>query len=121
MPSRGDFSIPDSHGTIAITQAKRKKKPIVISGPIPTIDQNCLKNLVIAHPMPRWSTLNIVRDRDSQILDMGCGTGIVGELLFSNGYQNIDGSGSFSPEMLQKARERNVYRSLGEADLFWNR
>ncbi len=61
--------------------------------------------------------LHIVPDRDSQILDMGCGTGIVGELLFSNGYQNIDGL-DLSPEMLQKAQERNVYRSLGEVDLF---
>ncbi|NCV53136.1 MAG: class I SAM-dependent methyltransferase, partial [Gammaproteobacteria bacterium] len=61
--------------------------------------------------------LNIVPDRDSQILDMGCGTGIVGELLHVAGYREIDGL-DLSPEMLAKAKERKVYRKLGEADLF---
>jgi 2-polyprenyl-3-methyl-5-hydroxy-6-metoxy-1,4-benzoquinol methylase len=61
--------------------------------------------------------LNIVPRRDSQILDMGCGTGIVGELLHVAGYREIDGL-DLSPEMLAKAKERKVYRKLGEADLF---
>jgi len=61
--------------------------------------------------------LNIVPKRDSQILDMGCGTGIVGELLHVAGYREIDGL-DLSPEMLAKAEERKVYRKLGEADLF---
>jgi 2-polyprenyl-3-methyl-5-hydroxy-6-metoxy-1,4-benzoquinol methylase len=61
--------------------------------------------------------LNIVPKRDSQILDMGCGTGIVGELLHVAGYREIDGL-DLSPEMLAKAKERKVYRKLGEADLF---
>jgi predicted TPR repeat methyltransferase len=53
---------------------------------------------------------------DSVILDMGCGTGLVGELLHSLGYRHLDGL-DLSPEMLEKAKARGVYRTLGEADL----
>ena len=52
----------------------------------------------------------------SVILDMGCGTGLVGELLHSLGYRHLDGL-DLSPEMLEKAKARGVYRTLGEADL----
>ena len=53
---------------------------------------------------------------DSVILDMGCGTGLVGELLHNLGYRHLDGL-DLSPEMLEKANARGVYRTLGEADL----
>ena len=53
---------------------------------------------------------------DSAILDMGCGTGLVGELLHDLGYRHLDGL-DLSPEMLEKAEARGVYRALGEADL----
>ena len=53
---------------------------------------------------------------DSVILDMGCGTGLVGELLHSLGYRHLDGL-DLSPEMLEKAKARGIYRTLGEADL----
>jgi len=53
---------------------------------------------------------------DSTILDMGCGTGLVGQLLHDAGYRTIDGL-DLSPEMLAKANGRGVYRSLDEADL----
>ena len=50
------------------------------------------------------------------VLDAGCGTGLVGELLHNLGYHHIDGL-DLSPEMLEKAKARRVYRTLGEADL----
>ena len=53
---------------------------------------------------------------NAPILDMGCGTGLVGKLLFDSGYLIIDGL-DLSLEMLEKAQELGVYRSLGEADL----
>lgn len=53
---------------------------------------------------------------DSVILDMGCGTGLVGELLHNLGYRHLDGL-DLSPEMLEKATARGIYRTLGEADL----
>ncbi|MDP6399493.1 MAG: methyltransferase domain-containing protein [Arenicellales bacterium] len=53
---------------------------------------------------------------DSVILDMGCGTGLVGQRLHDLGYRHIDGL-DLSPEMLEKARARGIYRTLDEADL----
>jgi len=45
------------------------------------------------------------------VLDVGCGTGLVGAELAAAGYQTIDGV-DLSPEMIEVARARNVYRSL---------
>ena len=53
---------------------------------------------------------------ESVILDMGCGTGLVGELLHNLGYRHLDGL-DLSPEMLEKATARGIYRTPGEADL----
>ena len=58
----------------------------------------------------------LLPSRDSVILDMGCGTGLVGELLRELGYHHLDGL-DLSPEMLEKAKARRIYRTLGEADL----
>ena len=60
-----------------------------------------------------------VPDRFSPILDMGCGTGLVGKQLAAEGYHVIDGL-DLSPEMLDKARALGVYRNLGECDLSGN-
>lgn len=58
---------------------------------------------------------------DQPVLDVGCGTGVVGEELVRLGVSVIDGV-DISPEMLAKAqdkayRHRPVYRTLVEADL----
>ena len=50
------------------------------------------------------------------ILDAGCGTGLVGALLSEKGYRIIDGL-DYSPQMLEKANEKQVYRDLAQADL----
>ena len=47
------------------------------------------------------------------VLDMGCGTGLVGEFLKEMGYSQIVGVDA-SPEMLLKAREKNAYSELRE-------
>ena len=57
-----------------------------------------------------------VPNRFAPILDMGCGTGLVGKQLVVEGYHVIDGL-DLSPEMLDKARALGVYRHLGECDL----
>ena len=61
----------------------------------------------------------ILPDRNSLILDIGCGTGLVGSLLKNEGYETIDGI-DLSPEMLEKARALGVYRSLSEEDFSVN-
>lgn len=50
------------------------------------------------------------------ILDVGCGTGVVGVALRERGVVEIDGV-DISPEMLAQATEKDVYRRLFEADL----
>ncbi|MFT3863669.1 MAG: methyltransferase domain-containing protein [Solirubrobacterales bacterium] len=48
--------------------------------------------------------------------DLGCGTGRTGEWLAAHGVGEIDGV-DLSPKMLDAARARGVYRSLGEAEV----
>jgi predicted TPR repeat methyltransferase len=53
---------------------------------------------------------------DGEILDAGCGTGLVGVALAARGARHIDGV-DLSPGMLAKAKETGVYRRLAPADL----
>ncbi len=48
---------------------------------------------------------------DSSVLDAGCGTGLVGAALAEAGYRAVDGL-DLSSEMVELARQRNVYRQL---------
>ena len=50
---------------------------------------------------------------DSPVLDIGCGTGLVGEALDGRPLDGVD----ISPEMLAAARGKGCYRLLLEADL----
>ena len=45
------------------------------------------------------------------IVDLGCGTGLVGEQLYNLGYKNIDGM-DLSENMLKDAEEKGIYRYL---------
>lgn len=47
------------------------------------------------------------------ILDAGAGTGMAGEILHKQGYRNLVAI-DISPEMLSKARQKNVYTDLYE-------
>lgn len=51
-----------------------------------------------------------------RILDAGCGTGLSGVALAAAGYSNLTGC-DFSPEMLEQAATKGVYRTLFETDL----
>lgn len=59
---------------------------------------------------------------DDAVLDVGCGTGVVGEALRARGVAIVDGI-DISPEMLEQARAKQTvygtpaYRNLVEADL----
>lgn len=57
-----------------------------------------------------------IGDRHSYVLDLGCGTGLVGAELQQLGFDNVDGL-DLSPEMLEVARTKGVYQKLIEADL----
>ena len=60
--------------------------------------------------------LETLPDKGARILDAGCGTGLVGQLLYNKGCRNIDGL-DYSPEMLAKAKEKKVYQNLDRQDL----
>lgn len=55
-------------------------------------------------------------DRDAELVDYGCGTGLVGEALQAQGFTRIDGL-DISEGMLEQARAKDVYRNLSRADL----
>ncbi len=55
-------------------------------------------------------------ERSAPVVDLGCGTGAAGDRLREHGFTTVDGI-DISPEMLQIAAGRNVYRQLLVADL----
>ena len=56
-----------------------------------------------------------LNDKNAKILDAGCGTGLVGQILKKLGHQNIDGI-DFSQAMLDKI-PNNLYKTLKKFDL----
>ncbi|MGI9624930.1 MAG: class I SAM-dependent DNA methyltransferase, partial [Acidimicrobiales bacterium] len=70
-----------------------------------------------AHPARCGEAMEqYVPDRATQVLDLGCGTGLVGSVLDGLGYDSITGC-DYSPEMLAEAHKTGVYDSLIEVDL----
>lgn len=55
-------------------------------------------------------------DRQSRLIDLGCGTGLAGAAMAALGYERIEGV-DFSAEMLAVAKSRNCYSKLTIADL----
>jgi len=52
----------------------------------------------------------------SRLLDVGCGTGLVGDYLHRHGFTDITGL-DFCEGMLAQARQRNIYLDLLSMDL----
>lgn len=55
-------------------------------------------------------------DRAARIIDLGCGTGLVGEVLAGLGYAAVDGL-DVSRGMLDEAAKKGVYGALVQGDL----
>ena len=55
-------------------------------------------------------------DQDIDIIDVGCGTGLVGLELHKLGYTNIDGY-DISQEMLKAAKKTKIYKNLKQVNL----
>lgn len=65
-------------------------------------------------PVPLAASLMVAKymvDKQATILDLGCGTGLVGVALAELGFEQIIGI-DISPGMLTKAAEKGVYKSL---------
>jgi predicted TPR repeat methyltransferase len=60
--------------------------------------------------------LDNLENKDALVLDAGCGTGIVGEILTREGISTLTGL-DYSEEMLEQAGAKGVYKELIQADL----
>jgi predicted TPR repeat methyltransferase len=57
-----------------------------------------------------------LHNKAALILDAGCGTGLVGQVLHHKGYNHLDGL-DYSQTMLEKAKDKGVYQALSQGDL----
>ena len=73
----------------------------------------------VGHLVTTDTLLKYLKNKKSKILDAGCGTGLVGQILNKNNYKNIVGV-DFSQEMIDRAHKKNVYQSLSLCDLTEN-
>jgi SAM-dependent methyltransferase len=60
--------------------------------------------------------ITVVQVQGATVADLGCGSGRTGAWLHARGAASIDGV-DVTPEMLELARARGVFRSLTEADV----
>ncbi|MDB9788698.1 class I SAM-dependent methyltransferase [Candidatus Thioglobus sp.] len=70
----------------------------------------------VGHLVTTEALLRHLKNKGAKILDAGCGTGLVGDILYNKEYKNIVGV-DFSKEMLNRALKKNVYESLFLCDL----
>jgi SAM-dependent methyltransferase len=64
-----------------------------------------------AHRIATRALADLAPDKDISIIDVGCGTGLVGLELVKHGFSNIDGV-DISRQMMAKAEATGVYRDL---------
>ena len=82
-----------------------------------TYDETMLQGLHYQSPQTVARLLAAhLPDRQAAVLDIGCGTGLLGQGLAEHGFGTIDGL-DVSPEMMQVAERCGVYRRFIEADL----
>tara|TARA_B100001964_G_scaffold209689_1_gene243416 strand:+ start:837 stop:1472 length:636 start_codon:yes stop_codon:yes gene_type:complete len=82
-----------------------------------TYDQDFALNSNYLSPIKICNYFNkYKRNTDTPILDVGAGTGLVGECLYKTGNKKIVGI-DISPEMLVQAKLKKCYSSLVERDV----
>jgi len=82
-----------------------------------TYDEELVDGRGYAMPLRcRAAFADHVPDITTPVIDLGCGTGLLGAELADLGFGTIDGI-DYSPEMLDQARRLGIYRELWSADL----
>ena len=80
-------------------------------------DQQLERGLRYVAPAVIAQMLSVAEpDHTVRVLDVGCGTGLVGVSLSKLGFVHLDGL-DFSSQMLNEARRKGVYSELIQADL----
>ncbi len=79
-------------------------------------ERDMRENMGYVGPAIAAEALAPLLPQDAVVLDVGCGTGLVGSELARRTEAIIDGM-DISQEMLAKAAQKGVYRTLEEADL----
>jgi len=83
----------------------------------PDYDRDTLEHLGYVGPKELVNTfVKHFISRDERILDIGCGTGLVGEELHRAGFRHFDGF-DISEEMLAEAEKKGIYNTLIQGDL----
>jgi SAM-dependent methyltransferase len=83
----------------------------------PTYELNLYQDYgYIAHRIAAAVFAEHCTDRNVRILDLGCGTGLVGTELAAHGFRNLDGL-DISPKMLDEARGKKIYHDLLIGDM----
>ena len=82
-----------------------------------TYEQDLVGNLgYTGHLIAARALAEFAPDKTASIIDIGCGTGLVGQTLKALDYGHIDGI-DFSEEMLNVARPKAIYQRLVSGDL----
>ena len=80
-------------------------------------DTDTLYGMGYVGPTVAGKLLNSYLESDaSHILDAGCGTGLVGEVLDRMGFNRMDAM-DYSPDMLAEAEKKEVYDRTFQADM----
>lgn len=115
-----DESVPGLDAAYAVESPEDNRK--LYAGWAPTYESEFIADSrYVYHRHVAAIFVDGFADMGSPVLDVGCGTGIVGEELRVLGVEIVDGI-DISPEMLAMARAKvdgsgPVYRNLIEADL----
>lgn len=82
-----------------------------------TYDDTMTNELHYIAPITLASLLSPhLQDKSAPVMDLGCGTGLVGFALSKHGHSHIDGI-DFSEEMIRKAKTKHCYQKLYQEDL----
>lgn len=81
-----------------------------------TYDQDTVDGMNYVAPRIAAERLADLAKADAVALDAGCGTGLAGVELADLGFKTIDGM-DISPDMLDEARKKSVYRDLRVEDM----
>jgi ubiquinone/menaquinone biosynthesis C-methylase UbiE len=96
--------------------AKRSTQPLYDEWS-QTYEQDLIGNLgYTGHLIAAKALAGVAPNKGASIIDIGCGTGLVGQELKALGYTHIDGI-DISEEMLNVARPKAIYGKLVSGDL----